>query len=275
MRRVGPPWLITANSSDQRLALPSDSYLIDYFNALDAYLEVGPPVYFIAQGVDVKSRHGQQQLCGRFTTCMELSVANSLEAERKRPESSFVSSPPAVWIDDFLRWTDPMLETCCRVRKADPSTFCRPQDSERLCRPCFEGKDPAWDITMSGLPEGEDFMRYLQQWLVSPTNEACPLSGQAAYSSAVALASDNSSVVASHFRAFHTPLKTQSDFINALAAARRVSADITSRTGVKVYPYSLFYVFFDQVRSQSAAEFLQGHTAHSQNLTGSMHTSSR
>jgi Niemann-Pick C1 protein len=168
-----------------------------------------------------------------------------------------------------------MLETCCRVRKADPSTFCRPQDSERLCRPCFEGKDPAWDITMSGLPEGEDFMRYLQQWLVSPTNEACPLSGQAAYSSAVALASDNSSVVASHFRAFHTPLKTQSDFISALAAARRVSADITSRTGVKVYPYSLFYVFFDQVRSQSAAEFLQGHTAHSQNLTRSMLTSSR
>jgi Niemann-Pick C1 protein len=188
-------------------------------------------------------------MCGRFTTCFELSVANSLEAERKRPESSFIASPPAVWIDDFLHWTDPILETCCRVRKSDPSVFCRPQDSERLCKPCFEDHNPVWDITMTGLPEGDEFMRYLQQWLISPTNNDCPLGGQAAYSSAVTLSADNSSVVASHFRAFHTPLKSQSDFINALAAARRVSKDITHRTGVKVYPYSLFYVFFDQVSS--------------------------
>jgi Niemann-Pick C1 protein len=53
-------------------------------------------------------------------------------------------------------------------------------------------------------------------------------------------------VQASHFRTYHTPLKSQNDFINALAAARRVSKDIQRRTGVKVFPYSLFYVFFDQ-----------------------------
>ena len=99
---------------------------------------------------------------------------------------------------------------------------------------------------MSGLPEGSDFMRYLQQWLVSPTNEACALGGQAPYSSAVKLASDNTSVIASHFRTYHTPLKTQADFINALSAAQRISSDIQRRTGVKVFPYSLFYVFFDQ-----------------------------
>lgn len=239
---------------DQRLALPSDSYLVDYFNAVDSYLEVGPPVYFVAEKVDVNSRHGQQQLCGRFTTCMELSMVNVLEAERKRPESSFISNPPAPWIDDFLHWTDPILDTCCRVRKADPSTFCKPRDSDRLCRPCFEGQD--WDITMNGLPEGEEMMRYLQQWLKTPTDDNCPLGGQAAYGSAVALTHDNSSVRASHFRTFHTPLKTQEDFINALAAARRISKDITARTGVKVFPYSLFYVFFDQV-SQKLFSFLE------------------
>jgi Niemann-Pick C1 protein len=99
---------------------------------------------------------------------------------------------------------------------------------------------------MTGLPEGADFMRYLQQWLVSPTDEACPLGGQAAYGSAVKLSSDNGSVVASHFRTFHTPLKSQADFISALAAAQRISADIEKRTGVKMFAYSLFYVFFDQ-----------------------------
>ncbi|WVF68428.1 hypothetical protein IAT40_003193 [Kwoniella sp. CBS 6097] len=229
---------------DQRLALPSESYLVQYFNALDDYLDVGPPVYFVAQGADVPTRHGQQQLCGRFTTCMDLSAANTLEAERKRPESSFVASPPAAWIDDFLQWTNPTFESCCRVRRRDPTVFCTPRDSERLCRPCFEGEE--WDSTMNGLPEGADFMRYLQQWLISPTNEECPLGGQAPYSSAVKLASDNSTVIASHFRTYHTPLKTQADFINSLTAAQRISADITRRTGVKVFPYSIHYVFFDQ-----------------------------
>jgi Niemann-Pick C1 protein len=201
-------------------------------------------VYFVVESSDPASREGQQQLCGRFTTCMELSVANSLEAERKRPESSFLASPPASWMDDFLQWTNPTFESCCRVRRREPSVFCSPRDSDRLCRPCFEGEE--WDITMAGLPENGEFMRYLHQWLQSPTDESCPLGGQAAYSYAVTLGQDNTTVAASHFRTYHTPLKTQNDFINALSAARRVSADITKRTGVKVFPYSLFYVFFDQ-----------------------------
>ncbi|WWC92719.1 uncharacterized protein L201_007678 [Kwoniella dendrophila CBS 6074] len=234
---------------DQRLALPAESYLVPYFNALDDYLDVGPPVYFVAQGADVPTRHGQQQLCGRFTTCMDLSVANTLEAERKRPESSFIASPPAAWIDDFLQWTNPTFESCCRVRRRDPTVFCSPRDSERLCKPCFEGEE--WDATMNGLPEGADFMRYLKQWLISPTNEECPLGGQAPYSSAVKLGgigenNETTLVSASHFRTYHTPLKTQNDFIEALNAARRISNDISKKTGVKVYPYSLFYVFFDQ-----------------------------
>ena len=232
------------STSDQRLALPADSYLVDYFNAQDLYLDVGPPVYFVAENGDVPSREGQQQLCGRFTTCLELSIANSLEAERKRPESSFLATPPSAWIDDFFQWTNPAFESCCRVRKADPSVFCTPRDSERVCRPCFA--DAEWDITMNGLPEGTEFMRYLQHWLESPTSEECPLGGQASYGSALHLSADNSTVLASHFRTWHTPLKSQEDFVNSLAAARRIASDISSRTGVKVFPYSIFYVFFDQ-----------------------------
>ena len=99
---------------------------------------------------------------------------------------------------------------------------------------------------MDGLPSGPEFMRYLEQWLKSPTDEECPLGGQAAYSSAVALSDDGSSVSASHFRTFHSPLKTQDDFINALAASHRIADDLSASTGTTVFPYSLFYVFFDQ-----------------------------
>lgn len=231
---------------DQRLALPSDSYLVEYFDNVDAYLGVGPPVYFVSQDIDVTERLGQQFLCGRFSTCKDNSMANRLELERKRSESSFIAEPAASWIDDFLRWLDPLNYQCCRVRKADPSAFCRARDSDRLCRPCFEDRQPPWNITMDGLPEGEEFMRYFKQWWQSPTTEECPLAGMAAYGTAIALTEDGTRIQASHHRTFHTPLKSQDDFINAFAAAHRIAAEISAEIGATVFPYSLFYVFFDQ-----------------------------
>ncbi|KAG5221192.1 patched family-domain-containing protein [Salix suchowensis] len=231
---------------DQRLALPSDSYLVSYFNLLDEYLDIGPPVYFVSRNVDVSQRPGQQALCGRFTTCQDLSVGNYLEAERKRPDVSFMSQPAASWIDDFFRWLDPAQDTCCRVRRAAPDIFCGPNEAPRRCRPCYEGREPAWNITMDGFPEDEQFMRYLQQWLISPTTEECPLAGKASFGTALSLSDEGTSVIASHFRTSHKPLKTQSDFINAFAAAHRVAEDISRETGVDVFPYSIFYVFFDQ-----------------------------
>jgi Niemann-Pick C1 protein len=173
-------------------------------------------------------------------------MANVLEAERKRPASSFISEPTASWIDDFLGWLDPGKEECCRVRKRDPSQFCNPRDSPRLCQPCFQGRTPAWNITMDGLPENGEFMRYLKQWLISPTNAECPLAGKASFGTALALSPDGDSVEASHFRTFHSPLRTQEDFINSFAAARRIADELSEKSGAKVFPYSLHYVFFDQ-----------------------------
>ncbi|KAK4921512.1 hypothetical protein LTR28_012755, partial [Elasticomyces elasticus] len=40
-----------------------------------------------------------------------------------------------------------------------------------------------------------------------------------------------------------------SDFIAAYESARRIADDITQRTGVSVFPYSKFYIFFDQYTS--------------------------
>jgi len=231
---------------EQRLALPSESYLIPWFDSVDAYLEIGPPVYFVARDADVTERLTQQDLCGRFTTCQDFSVANVLEAERKIPESSFISDPTASWIDDFLSWLNPTQSKCCRVQKRDPDQFCTERQSDRLCRPCYENHAPAWNITMVGLPEGEEFMRYLNQWLISPTTEDCPLAGRASFGMALSLNDDRNEIVASHFRTSHTPLKSQSDYINSFRAAHRIADEISERTGMNVFPYSLHYVFFDQ-----------------------------
>lgn len=236
------PFIIT----DQRLALPSDSYLVSYFDNLDAYLDIGPPVYFVSTDVDTTKRSGQQSLCGRFTTCKEDSLANRLEGERQRMESSFISQPTASWVDDFLRWLDPAQSKCCRVRKNNPAVFCSSRTSPKICKPCFEDRQPPWNITMEGFPQDEEFMRYLKQWLISPTDDLCTLGGKASFGNAVSISDEGDSVVASHFRTFHPPLKTQGDFINAFAAAHRIADEISQNTGMTVFPYSLFYVFFDQ-----------------------------
>jgi Niemann-Pick C1 protein len=237
---------MVTTSTDQRLALPFDSYLVDYFNNLDDYYGVGPPVYFVTQDVDVTKRSNQQALCGRFTSCNELSLVNVLEAERQRKDSSFIAEPTAPWVDDLFNWLNPAFDECCRVQKRDTSKFCGPDDSPRKCQPCFEDREPGWNITMYGFPEGPEFMHYLKQWMVSPTTPECPFAGAAQYGSAISFTPDGTGVQASHFRTWNAPLKSQADFINAFNAAHRIADDISRETGAKVFPYSLFHVYFEQ-----------------------------
>lgn len=89
-------------------------------------------------------------------------------------------------------------------------------------------------------------MRYLRRWLVSPTDVFCPLGGKASFGTALSINEESNTVQASHFRTFHSPLKSQRDFINAFEAAHRIADEISEDIGAKVFPYSLFYVFFDQ-----------------------------
>ncbi|EER41524.1 patched sphingolipid transporter [Histoplasma capsulatum H143] len=179
---------------DQRIAIPSDSYLIDYFNDMYDYFGSGPPVYFVTRDVNITTRNHQKQLCGRFSTCEEYSLA--------------------------LSSTDPSVPM-----------------------------NPPWNISLHGMPEGSEFIHYAQKWLQSPTDETCPLGGLAPYSNALVLDSKHVMTNASHFRTSHTPLRSQKDFIKAYASARRIADGISQEHGIDVFPYSKFYIFFDQYTS--------------------------
>ncbi|PIG79178.1 patched sphingolipid transporter (Ncr1) [Aspergillus arachidicola] len=214
---------------DQRIALPSDSYLIQYFDDLNNYFGSGPPVYFVTRNVNVTARSHQQQLCGRFTTCEEFSLPFVLEQESKRPEVSYISGSTASWIDDFFYWLNPQQD-CCK-------------EHGQLC---FEERIPAWNISLYGMPEGEEFVRYAKKWIEAPTDASCPLGGKAPYSTALVLDSKRIMTNASHFRTTHTPLRTQDDFINSYKSARRIAQGISAEHGIDVFPYSKTYIFFDQ-----------------------------
>lgn len=221
---------------DQRIAFPQDSYLIPYFNDLDAYFNTGPPVYFVVRDLNVEQRSPQQALCARFLSCETYSLTNILEQESKRSDVSYIFGATASWLDDYLAWLNPSLEKCC-------------VDDDG--KPCFQDRNPPWNITLDGMPEGEEFVHYLQKWIHSPTNEECPLGGAAPYSTALVINPSDSSlpVPASHFRTSHTPLRSQADFIAAYASARRIATLISEDQNIDVFPYSKFYIFFDQYAS--------------------------
>lgn len=214
---------------DQRIALPSDSYLIDYFNDLSEYFGTGPPVYFVTRNVNVTQREHQQQLCGRFTTCAEYSLPFVLEQESKRSNVSYISGSTASWIDDFFYWLNPQQDCC--------------YEDDKLC---FEDRTPAWNISLSGMPEGQEFIHYLEKWIDSPTDASCPLGGKAPYSSALVIDPKRVTTNASHFRTAHTALRTQDDFIKSYISARRIAEGISEEHGIDVFPYSKSYIFFDQ-----------------------------
>ncbi|KAK6436640.1 niemann-Pick type C-related protein 1 [Oleoguttula sp. CCFEE 5521] len=219
---------------DQRMAMPQGSYMIDYFNDLYAYFDAGPPVYFVTRDLNVTQRPHQRELCARFSTCNTLSLTNILEQERKRSDLSYIADSTASWIDDFLKYLDPELDTCCLDSHGEP---------------CLADQDPPWSVTMTGMPEGEAFISQLSHWLNDTAVEDCPLAGAAAYSDAVRYNATSLTLPATHFRTAHTPLRSQHDFIAAYASARRIANDISRENNIEVFPYSKFYIFFDQYHS--------------------------
>lgn len=219
---------------DQRLAVPRDSFLVPYFSDVYEYLGVGPPVFFVVTSEGVETRDMQQKLCSRFSTCETSSLTNVLESERKRPGVSWIATAPASWIDDFLMWLNPSLDTCC----VDGNTH----DT------CYANEP--WGFDMHGFPEGSNFTEYLVQWL-NQSSDQCPLAGKAPYGQSIKLDTKPSTravgkVVTSYFRTNHVPLRSQNDYIKAYTASRTIADRIGNSLGIEVYPYSVFYPFFAQ-----------------------------
>lgn len=115
-------------------------------------------------------------------------------------------------------------------------------------------------------PYPKDFEHYISYFLRDNPDETCVKAGHAAYAQGVNLKMIGgnatypfSEVGATYFMAFHTILKTSKDYYESLRAARKVAdnltlmiesrvrdANLTTNGSVEVFPYSVFYVFYEQ-----------------------------
>ncbi|KAL1827885.1 hypothetical protein ACET3Z_006297 [Daucus carota] len=241
---------------EQQVALPRDSYLQGYFNDLSEYLRVGPPLYFVVKDYNYSSKSEHtNQLCS-ISQCDSNSLLNEISRASLTPKTSYIAKPAASWLDDFLVWMSPEAFGCCR--KFVNNSYCPPDDQPPCCSPdegpCGFGgvcKDCTTCFLHSDLyndrPSTVQFREKLPWFLSALPSADCAKGGHGAYTSSVDLTGYESGIIlASEFRTYHTPLNKQDDFVNSMRAARDFCSKISRSLKINVYPYSVFYIFFEQ-----------------------------
>ncbi|XP_075262325.1 NPC intracellular cholesterol transporter 1-like isoform X3 [Convolutriloba macropyga] len=242
---------------DQSLSLPSDSYMRDYFAAISEDLNVGSPVYFVIKGPFPYDDPEKRKLVCSLSGCSPNSIVEQISMAASEKNKTKIAKMPNSWVDDYMDWSEPESK-CCRFNSTNSKElgsskeFCNASVVSKACKSCnIDG----------GVLKGRQFYNLLPYFLSDIPSQDCPKAGKAAYSSAVSLKtvpnppyvqSDNSpdtvgdAVVASYFMTYHTALRTSSDFTEALMESRGLAAKISQTLGVEVYPYSVFYVFYEQ-----------------------------
>ncbi|XP_043809285.1 NPC intracellular cholesterol transporter 1 isoform X2 [Manihot esculenta] len=241
---------------DQKIVLPRDSYLQGYFNNASEYLRIGPPLYFVVKNYNYssESRH-TNQLCS-ISQCNSDSLLNEIARASLTPESSYIAKPAASWLDDFLVWISPEAFGCCR--KFTNGSYCPPDDQPPCCSSDSGSCDPSGvckDCTTcfrhsdlnNDRPSTAQFRDKLPWFLNALPSADCAKGGHGAYTSSVELEGYEDGVIqASSFRTYHTPLNKQIDYVNSMKAAQEFSSRMSDSLKMEVFPYSVFYMFFEQ-----------------------------
>lgn len=254
---------------DQTLSMPMDSYVLEYMNMLFSYLAVGAPVYFVVPGgFNYSNPDLQQKICGGVG-CAKDSLVTQISTAGKLPDYYRIApGSPMSWIDDYITWVDPNTRCCGIDESTTPNSILPPFDPEfiakhgKMCRPIRES---------SNRLVGEEFNKFVPWFLGMNPSIDCPKGGHAGYDMAMNVfcgqdqlgqqipCSNNTinpitpEIGATHFMTYHTQSSTSDEFTDSLVKAQLLADDINKVLGwedrdvtEKVFPYSVFYVFYEQ-----------------------------
>lgn len=233
---------------DQKLSMPKDSYVLDYFEALEKYLSVGVPVYFVLKNVDDYSAVNTQNLICSTSGCNIDSMLNQINLASLQSNYSFISIPANSWLDDYFDWLS--SGDCCRVFSNDTNRFCPSTIEDKNCLACKVNFQEG-----TTRPIKEDFYKYFQFFINDNPGIKCAKGGHAAYGEAIEIIPENESykIGSSFFMAYHSVGLTSRDFIESLRHANMISKNITKmlhgadpNNSMEVIAYSYPYVFYEQ-----------------------------
>uniref|UniRef100_A0A663END9 NPC1 like intracellular cholesterol transporter 1 n=1 Tax=Aquila chrysaetos chrysaetos TaxID=223781 RepID=A0A663END9_AQUCH len=227
-------------------APPQDSYMLEYFAALNQYLAVGVPTYFVTTGgYNFSSPAGINSICSS-AGCATDSLTHTIQYATRFPNVSYLAIPATSWVDDFLDWLNP-TSRCCRIHRFGNLTgeFC-PSTSDPSC---LGGQC----LNATRRPTVEEFERFLPWFLHDHPTLQCAKGGLGAYDTAVSMDA-NGTILASRFMAYQSPLRTSQEYTAALRAARDLAEEITTTLrrvpgtppDFRVFPYTVTYVYYEQ-----------------------------
>ncbi|XP_024537549.1 NPC intracellular cholesterol transporter 1 isoform X1 [Selaginella moellendorffii] len=241
---------------NQQIVLPRDSYLQGYFNNVTSHLRIGPPLYFVVQDYNYSAQSNQTNKLCSISHCHPDSLLNEVSRAALTPQTSFIARPAASWLDDFLVWLSPDAFGCCRT--FPDGSYCPPDDQPPCC-PEWEDycglSETCKDCTtcflqsdlIDGRPTTEQFRKKLPWFLDALPSADCSKGGRGAYSNSLNLSGyKNGTIRAFEFRTYHTALNKQTDYIDALRAVKDFTARVSKSLNISVFPYSVFYIFFEQ-----------------------------
>ena len=230
---------------DQNLSVSTSSYLYTYFNSMEAYLNVGVPVYFVVEGIfPYQNQEARKLICGS-AGCDLFGLSEQISRASHQPKFSTIETPAASWLDDYLDWLEP-ISRCCSVYRTDEE-FCHAQVSNLLqCK---------WCVSPNSTVVESVFTNMLPDWLEDNPDEYCSKGGHAAYSSALSLREED--IEASHFMSYHSICIESSECQANLEQARVIADNITHHinrgledigfnSSISVWPYSIYYPYYEQ-----------------------------
>lgn len=245
-------------------AMPKDSYLVGYFSALERVGRAGPPVYIIQEGpFNYTDRVQQNKLCSvdaQTGGCLPHSMDNTFYTNTRQTSITpfLPNTTLSSWLDTYLIWLRPTTG-CCNLKNTGftgssphdnvTANFCWLEtDSSTTsgCSACLSNSD----FDAYGRPSQEIFMKYFPIWLQTKCVTACGSCGSV-FQADIQLdrskpTSDSAYINTTRFRAYHRNLVTQSNFINALKRSYDFSDNLNTDLGLNTYPYSSYYIFFEQ-----------------------------
>jgi Niemann-Pick C1 protein len=237
---------------DQTVALPKDSYLQDYFHDIAVQLRVGPPVYFVQKNMNIHPTSEDVNKTCSTAGCFPNSMLTQIQNAALIAPSTYIATAAASWIDDYISWLNPSLNKCCRMYSNE--TFC-PSLAKGDCETCFDGNSPDPLFHLHGRPTVPQFNKTLPWFMEAIPGKICAKAGRGAYNTELKQSTEDPTgydgvskgmVKAARYRGYHTPLSTQQDFIGALREAKELTHKISYDLGLDVFPYSVFYIFFEQ-----------------------------
>uniref|UniRef100_A0A7E4VMB3 SSD domain-containing protein n=1 Tax=Panagrellus redivivus TaxID=6233 RepID=A0A7E4VMB3_PANRE len=250
---------------DEKMAVPKDSYMLPHFNNMEKYMSVGPPVYFVIRGtLDYNDFHVNKLISGA-ASAHQYSLGSQINHAAKYPQNSYIAHPANNWIDDYTDWLRPGGDPpCCRFYRLNGS-FCAATEPRDACDSC--------DVQYTNSrPDRKAFASHLNDFLLDNPSKKCTKGGKAQYGRSLDYHATRG-IAASHFMTYHTPLRTQPDFIRAMDNARFIAKNITCTINrelsmlnkvhgghygkVEVFAYSPYYVFYEQYETIVWAAIVQ------------------